>query len=78
MSGAPLELIAGQTLRFGFTNHRGEAEVRTGTVAAVEWLPGTPHFGAGWFLRCFDHDKQAERSFFLLNIDPHSIVRIDA
>lgn len=57
------------TVSFAYRNHRGETQARTVDVIALEFLH-EPGFGyqPGWFLRGFDHDKQAERSFALCNI----------
>lgn len=49
---------------FQYMNHRGEVSIRKVTPIGFEYLP-KPGFGykPGWFLRCYDHDKFAERSF---------------
>lgn len=62
---------------FFYTNHRGMSNMRRVRTIAIEHL-SEPGFGyePGWFLRAFDLDKNAERSFELARIPPDSITVI--
>jgi predicted DNA-binding transcriptional regulator YafY len=53
-------------IKFNYLNHRGEVSERKVGVIGVEFNYN-PNYGyqPGWFLRGFDLDKQAERSFAL-------------
>ena len=60
---------AGPTISFTYTNHRGETRQRTIHPFGIEYLK-TPGYGyePGWFVRGFDPEKKAVRSFALINI----------
>lgn len=64
-----IELIEGQHLRFTYTNHKGECEVRDVSYICTEmgsnqWYPETTIF-----LRCHDPSRNAERSFDVRKIE---------
>jgi hypothetical protein len=56
-------------LRFWYKNHRGELSWREVHPIALDYIL-EPQYGytAGWFLRAFDHQKNAVRSFKFENI----------
>lgn len=58
-----------EIVTFTYTNHRGITAERHVHPIALEYLvaPGY-YYPAGWFLRAYDIDKEAERSFALSNI----------
>lgn len=60
-----------QQIKFTYKNHRGEIALRTIVPDSLEYLTeGNPDFGypPGWFLSGHDLDKNARRSFALVNI----------
>ncbi len=62
----------GQKVHFNYKNHRGDVARRSAVVRGVdygetEWYPKKQ-----WFLRCYDLDRLAERSFAVANIDMES------
>lgn len=58
-----------KTISFLYLNHRGEVATRRVQPEGIEWLPN-PGYGyePGWFLRGFDMDRAAIRSFRLSHI----------
>lgn len=58
-----------EAIKFMYKNHRGEIAERRCQPQALEYLftPGF-NYSPGWFLRCWDEDKKAIRSFALSNI----------
>jgi predicted DNA-binding transcriptional regulator YafY len=65
--------ILGQRLSFPYKNYRGEISSRNVIFLGLdygmnEWYPEDQ-----WFMRCFDLDKGAYRSFALKHISPRSI-----
>lgn len=65
--------LAGSRLRFPYVNYRGELSTRTVKLVGVDYGMNDWYPEDQWFLRCFDEDKQAHRSFALAKIDPRSI-----
>lgn len=62
-------------VRILYTNHRGETAWRRITprnlyFGVSRWHPATTPDGAGeqWFLRAYDEDKQAERTFAMKDV----------
>lgn len=67
--------IAGNLLTFSYKNHRDETSTRNVQFIGLdygsnEWYPEDQ-----WFLRGWDYDKKAFRSFALSRIDPRNIVQ---
>lgn len=56
--------------RFVYKNYRGETAVRFVFPAALEFIAAPEYYGPErqWFLRCWDYEKRAERSFALANM----------
>lgn len=55
------------TVRFVYTNYRGEVWVRTVTPIAIRFGSTEWHPTDQWLMRAYDHDKRAEREFALLD-----------
>jgi predicted DNA-binding transcriptional regulator YafY len=58
-----------RSIRFGYVNWRGEFAMRTVTPVHIFWGATKYHPQPGWMLEAFDHDKQALRSFALVDCD---------
>jgi len=68
VAAVPITPLAGQSVEFGYLNHRGETATRQCVVigpdyGSNEWYP-EPQF----FLRCIDTERNVIRSFALANI----------
>lgn len=46
-----------------YRNWRGEVSTRTITPITVWWGKSEYHEGEQWFLRAYDHDRNAKRDF---------------
>lgn len=57
--------LAARSVRFTYTNWRGETAERWATPLGVRWGATEWHPEPGWLLRAFDHDKGEEREFAL-------------
>lgn len=58
-----------KTLRFAYTNYRGEPSVRLATPSSF-WFGTTEfHPDPQWIMTAFDHDKGAVRDFALDQCD---------
>lgn len=62
------ELIL-QSIHMKYTNHQGKTSNRR--VVPLDFFYGTTawHSNEQWFMHAFDLDKQAERSFALIDCD---------
>lgn len=71
-----IQFKPGTRIVFNYINHRGEISKRHCVVVWLEYLTvGNEYYPAGtWLLRCFDLDKQADRSFNLAKIDVDGLV----
>lgn len=70
--------LPNQRLSFPYNNYRGETsqrivEFRGLDFGSNEWYPEEQ-----WFMRCFDEEKNAFRSFALHRIDPRKIIILSA
>jgi len=54
-----------KSLRFNYTNWRGEAAERWATPISVRFGTSEWHRKPQWLMRAFDHDKGEEREFAL-------------
>lgn len=54
-----------QPIKVMYTNHRGETGVRTITPLICRFDAGEYHPTPRWLLECYDHDKQAYRTYDL-------------
>ena len=61
--------LPGQRLRFSYTNHRGKAAMREAVFLGLDYGDNEWYPERQWFLRCWDSDRQANRSFALARID---------
>lgn len=52
-----------------YTNHRGEMATRTITPLRVRWGKTEHHPVEQWLLDCFDHDREAPRTYALDDCD---------
>lgn len=64
-------LTVGKPITFTYTNWRGTTSVRHVVILSVEYGTTPHHNAAQWFVRCFDIDKKAERTFALSDIHTH-------
>lgn len=58
-----------KTLRFGYTNYRGERSVRVATPSRVWWGATPFHPDQQWIMSAYDHDKNQHRDFALDQCD---------
>jgi predicted DNA-binding transcriptional regulator YafY len=65
--------LLGQRLRFSYTNHREETEVRTVQFEGLDYGDNEWYPDRQWFLRGFDESRNAHRSFALARIDGDEI-----
>lgn len=56
-------------IRVDYTNHRGETATRTITPLRVRWGKTEHHPVEQWLLDCFDHDRDATRTYALDDCD---------
>lgn len=66
--------MPGQTLSFFYTNHRGERERRVVRFDGIdfgenEWYPEPQ-----WFIRTWDYDREAPRSFAISKIETETLI----
>lgn len=64
--------------KVGYTNYRGEYGVRNITPIHVYFGSNSYHTGEQWFIRAFDHDKNAERDFALADFGTKQENGLDA
>lgn len=57
--------MTARSLKFTYTNWKGETSERWATPLSFRWGTTEWHPKAGWLMRAFDHDKGAEREFAL-------------
>ncbi|WP_395175765.1 hypothetical protein [Roseibium alexandrii] len=57
--------IAARSIRFVYTNWRGETAERWATPSKIWWGRTGYHTELQWLMTAFDHDKGAERDFAL-------------
>lgn len=55
----------GTTIRFRYTNHRGESEEREVTPIRVRFGTSPHHNDPSWLMDAYDHNRRAVRSFLL-------------
>ena len=55
-------------LKFKYRNYRGEIGIRTATPIRVEYRHSDWHPSPQWLLVAFDHEKQGERDFAMIDI----------
>ena len=67
MSEKPQAADAGKPVTLTYTNYRNETSRRTLTPKYVYFGSTEWHPHPQWLLRAFDHDKQEERDFALLD-----------
>lgn len=75
-NGLDLDELAADALRAGaapikldYTNHRGETATRTITPLRVRWGKTEHHPVEQWLLDCYDHDREATRTYALDDCD---------
>lgn len=68
------QLYPGALLTFPYTNHKGEYGIRTATFAGIEYGSNEWYPDPQWFIRTWDLDKNAARSFALNLIDPTQLI----
>jgi hypothetical protein len=54
--------------RFKYKNHRGEVSMRTAIFYALEYGTTPYHQAMQWFVRAYDCEKKAERTFAIADI----------
>jgi hypothetical protein len=57
--------LGARSLRFLYTNWRGETSERWATPLSFRWGVTDWHPEPGWLMRAFDHDRGEDREFFL-------------
>lgn len=65
-----IQFFSGQTIRFDYTNWRGETSVRSARVVSLEYGSTEWHKDKQWLLRAFDVDRKEERLFALRDMRP--------
>lgn len=58
-----------QSLRFGYTNYRGEPSVRHATPRRFQFTSTEYHPDPQWIMSAMDHDKGQMRDFALADCD---------
>ena len=61
--------LAARSMRFNYTNWRGEDSIRWVTPLSLRWGSSEWHPDPQWLMRAFDHDKGEEREFALRDCD---------
>jgi predicted DNA-binding transcriptional regulator YafY len=64
-----LPFIAGQNLRFTYTNHRGETSERNVRPVVLRWGTSDYYPTPQWLLKALDHDRGAFREFALAKME---------
>lgn len=64
------QLTAGALLTFPYTNYKGEFAIRTVIFSGIEYGSNEWYPEPQWFIRTWDLDKNAPRSFALDRINP--------
>jgi len=65
--------LPGQRLRFDYTNHRDVTERRDVIFKGLDYGDNEWYPERQWFVRCYDCDRDADRSFALSRIDGSAI-----
>lgn len=68
------QIAPGVLLIFPYTNYKGDYSIRTATFVGIEYGSNEQYPEPQWFIRTWDLDKNAARSFALAKIDPAQIV----
>lgn len=55
-------------IQFEYINHRGKIELRNVFPYGLDYGENEWYPQPQWFVRCWDYDKESERSFALLHI----------
>lgn len=55
-------------MRFIYQNHRNEVAIREVTPIRVEFRRSEWHEGQQWILVAYDHDRNGERDFAMIDI----------
>lgn len=70
----PMTLVhPGAHISFEYFNHRDDTATRTVVFKSLEYGSNEWYPEPQWFMRCYDLDRGAERSFAILNITPGSL-----
>lgn len=61
--------MTARSVRFGYTNYRGEHSTRWATPKRFWWGSTEYHTDPQWLMSAFDHDKGQMRDFALADCD---------
>ncbi len=64
----------GDRLRFEYTNHAGKTSTRDVVFKALDWGDNEWYPERQWFMRCYDIDHGADRSFALARVNGDAVV----
>lgn len=67
-------LKPGERLRFDYLNHRDVLEKRDAIFQGLDYGDNEWYPEPQWFMRCYDIDRDADRSFALSRIDGRAII----
>lgn len=68
--------LPGEVLQFSYENYRGETSLRTVRFVGLDYGDNEWYSERQWFMRTYDLDKDAARSFALAKIDANAIVKL--
>ena len=68
--------LAGSVLQFDYINHEGKLSTRTVRFEGMDYGENEWYSGRQWFMRCYDLERQAFRSFALNRIHGDDITMV--